>query len=122
VDYGTDFLLVNDDVVFTPDGDIELISGPACVAQDIGEELKIVPGRLIWDKSAGSSMPLMLNDTVDDQAVIDELERAAIADVRVDPVSVAARKIGFGKYRLEFTPLGVINSETLDFDLRRNGE
>ena len=118
MDYGTDFRLADDDVIFTPDGDIEIIQGPACVAQDIDQELKIVPGRLIWDKSAGSSMPLFLNDsTVDDQAVIDELERVAVADARVDPESVEAGQTGFGKFRLEFTPLGVIKPEILDFDL-----
>jgi hypothetical protein len=117
VDYGTDFRLVDDDVIFTPDGDIEIIQGPACVAQDIGEELKIVPGRLVWDKSAGSSMPLFLNDGLDERAVTDELERAAAADARVDPELVKAWKTGFGKFRLEFTPLGVISPEVLDFDL-----
>jgi hypothetical protein len=36
MDYGTDFLLVNGDIVFTADGDVELVSGSQCIAQDIG--------------------------------------------------------------------------------------
>jgi hypothetical protein len=117
-DYGTDLLLVNDDIVFTADGDIEVVSGPRCIAQDIDQELKIVKGRLVWDKDAGSSMPLFLNDSgIDDAVVAAELERVAIADARVDPVSVKAEKTGAGKYRLYFTPLGSINPETLNFDL-----
>jgi hypothetical protein len=35
MDYGTDLLLKGDDVVFTADGDVELVSGSACMAQDI---------------------------------------------------------------------------------------
>jgi hypothetical protein len=118
MDYGTDLLLVDDDIFFTADGDIEVVSGPRCIAQDIDQELKIVKGRLVWDKEAGSSMPLFLNDnTADDQAVIAELERVAIQDARVDPVTVKAEKTAAGKYRLSFMPLGAINPETLDFDL-----
>jgi len=120
-DYGTDFLLIEDDMVFTADGDAALVSGPRCIAQDIDQELKIVKERLIWDKKAGSSMPLFLNDSeVEDQAVIRELERVAIEDARVDPVSVKANKTAAGTYCLEFTPLGAIKSETLDFDLRKD--
>jgi hypothetical protein len=40
MDYGVDFGLTDDDVVFTSDGDIELVSGPACAAQDIDQTLK----------------------------------------------------------------------------------
>jgi hypothetical protein len=87
MNYGTDFLLVDDDIVFTPDGDIAVVTGPACVAQDIDQTLKITPGRLIWDKETGSSLPLMLNDAGGSSgAVLAELERVAIADPRVDPV------------------------------------
>ena len=121
MDYGTDFLLdEHDDVIFTPDGDIAVIEGPRTIAQDINQELKIVKARLIWDENAGSSVPLFLNDAgLDDAAIIDELERVAIADARVDPTSVKARKIEAGKFRLDFTPLGVIKPETLNFDLER---
>jgi hypothetical protein len=119
MDYGTDFLLENDDLVFTPDGDIKTVSGPACIAQDIDQELKIAPGALLWDKKAGSSLLLMLNDADCASAtVIAELERVAIADSRVDPATVKAREISPGKYRLEFTPLSAIKPQTLDFDLR----
>jgi hypothetical protein len=118
MDYGTDFLLVDDDIVFTPDGDVELVSGPACVAQDIGQQLKLTPGTLIWDTQAGSSMLLFLNDAgIDYNAVIAELERVAIADPRVDPATVKAARVSGGKCRLEFTPLQAIKPEVLDYDL-----
>ena len=118
--YGTDFLLEDDDLVFTPDGDIALVSGPRMAAQDIDQTLKTTPGALCWDKEAGSSMLLFLNDnTVDAATVIAELERVAIADARIDPDSVKAREVGVNKYRLEFTPAGAIKPETLDYDLNK---
>jgi hypothetical protein len=118
MNYGTDFKLVDDDMVFTPDGDAEVISGPACVAQDIDQELKLTPGVLAWDKKAGSTLLLMLNDVDSTSAmVIAELERVAIGDSRVDPATVKAREISPGKFRDEFTPLAAIKPETLDFDL-----
>jgi hypothetical protein len=121
MDYGTDFLLIDDDLVFTPDGDIKTVSGPACVAQDIDQELKIAPGVLVWDKKAGSSLLLMLNDVDSTPATaIAELERVAIADRRVDPATVKARESSTGKYRLEFTPLAAIKPEVLDFDLNED--
>ncbi|MDR0637591.1 MAG: hypothetical protein LBG27_01590 [Spirochaetaceae bacterium] len=120
MDYGTDFLLEDDDIVFTPDGDIALVSGPRVVAQDIDQTLKTTPGALSWDKEAGSSMLLFLNDnTVDAATVIAELERAAIADARVDPDSVKARETGTHKYRLEFMPMGAIKPEALEYDLNK---
>jgi hypothetical protein len=120
MDYGTDLLLVNDDIVFTPDGDIEMVSGPACVAQDIDQTLKIASGRLPWDKEAGSSLPLVLNDAGFSVAsVVAELERVAIADPRVDPASVKARETGPGTFRLEFAPLAAVKPETLDYDLTK---
>jgi hypothetical protein len=120
MDYGTDFKLVDDDIVFTPEGDIELISGPACIAQDIDQTLKLTPGRLVWDKEAGSSLFYMLNDSHSDPAAaIAELERVAIADPRVDPASVKAEQTGEKKFRLHFTPLGTLKPEALDYDLTK---
>jgi hypothetical protein len=120
MDYGTDFLLADDDVVFTADGDIALVSGTACVAQDIDQTLKITPGRLYWDSETGSSLPLVLNDTSASAAtVIDEMERAAIADPRVDPASVkASYRRDTNKYALAFTPLTAIKAETLEYDVQ----
>jgi hypothetical protein len=122
MDYGTDFLLEDDDIVFTPDGDIALVSGPLMVAQDIDQTLKTTSGTLFWDKEFGSSMLLFLNDSaVEAATVIAELERVAIADARVDPDSVKAYQTGINKYRLEFTPMGAIKPETLDYDLHKEG-
>jgi len=119
VDYGTDLKLTDDDIVFTPDGDVETVSGPACVAQDIARTLKTAPGRLAWDRDAGSSMPLMLNDSgIEAGAAVAELERVAEDDPRVDPLSVRARSVGQGRFRLEFRPLGAVAAETLEYDLK----
>jgi hypothetical protein len=120
MDYGSDFKLVDDDMVFTPDGDVEIISGPACVAQDIDQTLKITTGRLPWDEEAGSTMPLMLNDSGSNpQSVIAELERVALADPRVDPITVDAKQKTDKKYRLEFQPIGAITPEVLEYDLSK---
>jgi hypothetical protein len=54
-------LLADDDLVFTSDGDIGLVSGAACVAQDIDRTLKTTPGSLYWDRDAGSALLYMLN-------------------------------------------------------------
>ncbi|MDR3019898.1 MAG: hypothetical protein LBU66_03225 [Treponema sp.] len=118
IDYGTDLLLADDDIVFTADGDVEAVSGAATVAQDIDQSLKICTGSLHWDSQIGSSMPLMLNDSQsNDNAIIAELERVAIVDARVKPESVKAYKTTPGKFRLEFTTLNAIKPETLDYDL-----
>ena len=123
MDCGKDFRLIDDDITFTPDGDVELISGPACVAQDIDQTLKITFNRLYWDKEVGSSMPLMLNAAAPDMSDITaELMRVAIADPRVNPETVNAYEIIPGKFRLKFTPLGAIKPETLDYDLTKKKE
>jgi hypothetical protein len=120
MDYGTDFLLVDDDVVFTAEGDIEIVSGPRCVAQDIDQTLKLTPGFLVWDTEAGSSLLYMLNDSGSNPTdVIAELERAAIEDRRVDPASVRAVQTGPKQYRLHFIPLGAVEPEVLDYDLTK---
>jgi hypothetical protein len=120
MDYGTDFFLEDDDIVFTPDGDAEIVSGPACVAQDIDQTLKTAPGRLVWDKEAGSALMLMLNDVGSDAAsVIAELDRVAVADPRVDPVTVTAKQKDGKTYRLEFGPVGAVTPEVLEYDLTK---
>jgi len=120
VDYGTDFKLVGDDIVFTPDGDVEIISGPACIAQDIDQTLKTTKGRLFWDTLEGSTMMLMLNDSaVDNKAVLAELERVAVADQRVDPVSVEVYRIDLKTNRLNFKPVGSVSTQILEFDLNK---
>jgi hypothetical protein len=122
-DYGSDFKLFNDDIVFTPDGDVELISGPACVAQDIDQTLKTGIGRLFWDKEEGSTMMLMLNDSaIDPNAVLAELERVAIKDQRVNPTSVNPYRKDMKTYRLEFMPIKSVSTQTLEYDLTKGNE
>lgn len=123
MDWGTDFLLQDDDIVFTADGDIRLVSGGAMVAQDIAQSLKVIKDSLYWDKEAGSTMPLFLNDNNSDAAsVIAELERVAMDDVRVDPDSVSAYQKADGLFALEFTPIGEVQPEMLEYDLRKTKE
>ena len=121
MDYGADLLLQEDDIVFTADGDVSLVTGPAMIAQDIDQTLKITPGALYWDKDMGSTMLLMLNDAeAGTDSAAAELERVAIADIRVNPESVKAYRIEPGKYRLEFTPMAAVRPETLDIDLTKD--
>lgn len=116
--YGTDIKLVDRDVVFTPDGDLETIEGPALIAQDIAEGAAIAIGTLVWDKTAGSTIPLALNDVgVTPAGIVAELERLAIDDERVAPETVVAEHSGGGAYSLAFRPLGSVTPETLYFDL-----
>jgi hypothetical protein len=123
MDYGTDFLLKDDDVVFTSDGDIELVSGPAMVAQDIDQTLKLTPGALYWDNEIGSTMLKILNDSESDaNSIIAELERVAIADARVYPDSVKAYQTAPGKFRLEFTPMSAVKPEVLEYDITKERE
>lgn len=120
MDYGTDFLLQDDDIIFTADGDAAVVSGAAMVAQDIEQALKVIKGAVYWDKEAGSTMPLFLNDNNSDAAsVIAELERVAMDDVRVDPDSVSAYQKPDGVFVLEFTPIGEVRSEILEYDLHK---
>jgi hypothetical protein len=127
MDYGTDFLLIDDDIVFTSDGDIALVSGTAMVAQDIDQTLKVSKGSLYWDKETGSTMPLMLNDSESDAtSIIAELERVAIADARVNPETVKAYQTAPGKFRakfrIEFTPMSAVLPEILEYDLVKGRE
>jgi len=120
MNWGTDFLLQDDDIVFTADGDIRLVSGGAMVAQDIAQSLKVIKDSLYWDKETGSTMPLFLNDNNSDAAsVIAELERVAMDDVRVDPDSVSAYQKADGLFALEFTPIGEVQPEILEYDLHK---
>ena len=118
MDFGTDLRLVDDDIILTADGDVELVSGPAMVAQDIDQTLKTTPGAVYWDRAVGSTLMYMLNDTnADSASVVAELERVAIDDARVNPDTVKARQSGANKFSVEFTPLTAITPEILDFDL-----
>ena len=117
MDYGSDFLLVDGDIVFTPDGDVHTVDGPQTIAQDIVSELNTAPGSLPWDTEAGSTIALILNSEIpDDESIISEQERIAIKDPRVDPQTVQAEKTGENTYRLSFTPLAAVLPEVLDFN------
>ena len=117
MDYGNDFKLDADgDIIFTEDGDIATLDGPALILQDIREELGIPLGALQWDPAAGSVMVSFLNDAgVTEADILDELERVALADPRIDAASIQAEKITAGKYRVTFRPLGQQTGISLDY-------
>jgi hypothetical protein len=107
----SDFMLdESGDIIFTPDGDIDVISGNALILQDIREELSIPLGSIEWDPDAGSEMTLFLNDVnISEQTIITELERVAFKDIRIAADSVKAEKTGENKFKLQFTTL--VNQE-----------
>ena len=118
MDYGKDIYLDdNRDVVFTPDGDVELQDGPRLVAQDVREELSIAFASVEWDRKAGSHLLESLNSTSADDVVMAELERVAIKDPRVDASSVKAVKRQDGRFALSFTVVGSLDEMLLLFDL-----
>lgn len=118
MNYGTDLKLDDRDVSFLSSGDLETISGGALIAQDIAEEASIPLGSVPWDREAGSTMYQFLNDpNVDEDDVIQELERLALKDTRVDASTVKAVWTADGRFSLKFTPLNTVSEETLLFDL-----
>ena len=118
MDYGKDMKLdENRDVIFTPDGDVELQDGPRLVAQDIREELSIAFASVEWDRKAGSHLLETLNSTSADDVVVAELERVAINDPRVDASSVKVRKEQDGRFALMFSVVGSLEDVLLLFDL-----
>lgn len=117
--YGSDVLLDdNRDLVFLPAGEVATVQGASLIAQDIAEEASIPRGSVFWDRSAGSILYSFLNDhEASDEAVIQELERLALKDPRVDASSVNAERRPDGTYKLNFRPLVATTDEALLFDL-----
>ena len=119
MDYGKDMKLdENRDVIFTPDGDVELQDGPRLVAQDVREELSIAFASVEWDRQAGSHLLYTLNSTSADDVVIAEIERVAIKDPRVDASTVKAEKRADGRFSLSFSVVGSLETALLLFDLK----
>ncbi len=119
MDYGQDFKLdSNRDIIFTPDGDIEITGSAALVAQDIREELSIAFGSVEWDRNAGSNLIYCLNsNTKNDSYILSELERVALKDPRVNAATVESEKLDSGKFKLSFSVLNQIDVQELLFDL-----
>ena len=119
MDYGKDMKLdENRDVIFTPDGDVELQDGPRLVTQDVREELSIAFASVEWDRQAGSHLLDTLNSTSADDVVIAEIERVAIKDPRVDASTVKAEKRADGRFSLSFSVVGSLETALLLFDLK----
>lgn len=119
MNYGKDIYLDNNrDVVFTPDGDVLLQSGPALVAQDVREELSIAFSSVEWNRKAGSHLIENLNGISVDEEIISELERVAIKDPRVDASTVSASKRNDGRFSLSFAVVDSLERVLLLFDLK----
>ena len=119
MNYGTDIKLGEDrDLIFVPAGDVEAVSGGALIAQDIAEEASIPRGSVTWDPEAGSNLYSFLNDpTASEEGIIQELERLALKDPRVDASSVRGSRLEDGRFQLVFRPLSAVTQEALKFDL-----
>lgn len=119
MDFGTDVRLDDDrDIVFTPSGDVETVSGAALVAQDLREELSLYVGSVFYDRSAGSTILDHINSTEDpDLLIMNELERVALRDKRIDASSVSTEKTGNAQYMLNFRVVGYADPQQLLFDL-----
>lgn len=119
MNYGTDIKLGEDrDLLFVPAGDVETVSGGALIAQDISEEASIPRGSVKWDPEAGSNLYNFLNDpTASEEGIIQELERLALKDPRVDASSVRGSRLEDGRFQLVFRPLSAVTQEALKFDL-----
>ncbi len=122
--YGADVRLdghLSGDLITTPTADLEPISGPALVAQDIAEEVVTPLGSLPWDRSAGSNLPRWLNSPHRGAPeVLAELRRVAAKDPRVDVLTIAARQDGDRdrRYLLSFRTLGSTAPVELAFDVQ----
>lgn len=119
MNYGVDIRLGEDrDLVFVPAGDVETVSGGALIAQDIAEEASIPRGSVEWDPEAGSDLYSFLNDpAASEEGIIQELERLALKDPRVDASSVRGSRLEDGRFQLVFRPLSAVTQEALKFDL-----
>ena len=127
---GADFLLTTDknlwgDISFTPDGDIEIVSGAALVAQDVRNRALSSPARAAGRGSVfyapdygeglvdtlrggGSAGAASTADTV-----VQKLREAAFRDERIDWESVEAGVHGEGKYYLKFRVLEAGAAQTV---------
>lgn len=131
-DFGWDFFIVPPsqntdkgweagDCVFTPDGDIQVIEGPALVAQDVAEAAKASVGSLFYAPGYGVGLVDMLRGPSPlsgaQGQVVQKLREAAFGDERVDWNSVEAGQYADGKYFLQFSILGKADEQILYFDL-----
>jgi len=117
--YGIDLKLSKDgDVIFTESGDLVVEESARIISQDLKEEASIAYGSVEWDKTAGSYFFKMLNNAdFRDEDVIQELERLALKDPRIEANSVYAERDSTGKFRLFYKAIDNVKEESLYFDL-----
>ena len=116
--YGSD-VAVNraGDVVFTADGDVEVTSGGALVAQDIRTEAMLSPGACFWARDFGRGLSDALKGP-DEINVAATLRAAAFNDERVDFDSVMTQRLDDGQYLLTFRLFKDVDAHELYFDLK----
>ena len=102
-----DFLLTADksiwgDISFTPDGDIQAVSGAALVAQGVRNRALASRGSLFYAPGYGEGLVDALRGNGSADTVVQKLREAAFGDERIDWESVEAGVHGEGKYYLKF--------------------
>lgn len=118
VRYGSDIALNRaGDVVFAADGDVEVASGGALVAQDIRTEAMLSPGACFWARDFGRGLSDALKGP-DEINVAAILRAAAFNDERVDFDSVTTRRLDDGRYLLTFRLFKDVDAHELYFDLK----
>jgi len=105
------------DVVFTNEGDLEVASGGALVAQDVRTEVMLIPGSCFWAPSFGQGLEDALKGpkSFDVEAA---LRAAALNDERILFDSIQTSHLDDGSYLLSFRLLGNVDSMELYFDLK----
>ncbi len=116
--FGSDIKLSrHGDVIFTADGDVQIATGGALVAQDIRTDATLCQGRCFWAPSFGQGLSELLKgpDNVDIEA---RLRAAAFNDERVYFDSIKTAQLPDGRYRLSFQLFGDVEPQELYFDLK----
>lgn len=105
------------DVIFTDDGDLEVINGGALVAQDLRTEVMLIPGSCFWAPSFGRGLEDALQGpySFDVEAL---LRTAALGDERVFFDSIRTKRLDDGSYLLSFRLFEDVEPIELYFDLK----
>ena len=105
------------DVIFTNDGDLEIVFGGALVAQDLRTELMLIPGSCFWAPEFGRGLGESLKgpNTPDIEGL---LRATAFNDERILFDSVQTERLDDGRYLLSFRLFGDVDSAELYFDLK----
>lgn len=113
---GTDLAVANGDLVVQPGGDVDLVDGTACLAQDLANRLRTPVGGLLAHTDYGSRILELAHETdslVNRLDLEQELRAAAEADPRVVPGSARAKVLSWTRdgvrAQLSLLPVGETN-------------